>query len=760
VDGLRLPATGWLTLPASGTYALEVSPQFSGELSYQLLLTTAPGGCAYTLAPSPQGFEASGGTGSVNVATGGNCTWRASATVDWVTFNTATGAGSGAAGFTIAPNTGLTRRAGQLFIGGQSVVVEQAGPGGNCLVAPIMPGQTAGVMSDSDCSSRVRANSIADRYSFTAPAGQQVLLSVTGESSFRADVLLLNANGTVVAQGLSGFSGSAQVTAGDGFVSLPGAGAYFVEVLPSASSSFTRGNYILSLTLAPAGCAFALSPTSRLFDAGAQTGSFNVTAGPGCTWMATSNAAWVTISSGASGAGNGMVAFGLDANTGAATRTGAITVGGQVFTITQAGAGGACLPAPITPGQNVNGNLSQADCLSLTRSSSRADRYIFTAEAGARLAITATTQLSSAALILYGPDGGIVAQVDATRLPRGGVIILPTSGQYTVEIASQSTGNYTLNVSLQATCAYVVTPMTVRVEAGAVTGMVTVMAAAGCDWNAAGVSDWISVPAGASFGSGNGALSFNVAANTQDTPRTGTLTVAGQTVTVVQVGRATLASAASFAAGELAPDSLAVAFARDIPTGATIKVRDSAGMTRDAQLFIVTPTQVNFHVPAETALGEATVIIIMNGNTLVASGATRAVAVAPGLFTANADGRGFATGVVLRVRNGVASYEPLVRLDPMTNRFVPVPIDLGPSGDEVHLVLFGTGLRARSALSAVTARVGGEAASVSYAGAQGSYVGVDQINMLLPRALAGRGEANIELSVDGKVANVVQVMIR
>lgn len=397
--------------------------------------------------------------------------------------------------------------------------------------------------------------------------------------------------------------------------------------------------------------------------------------------------------------------------------------------------------------------------MSLTRSSFRADRYTLTAEAGARLAITATTQLSSATLILYGPDGSVVAQVDATRLPRGGVIILPASGQYTVEIASQSTGNYTLNVSLQGPCAYAVTPITLRVEAGNVTGTVTVMAAAGCDWNAAGVSDWLSVPADASFGSGNGALSFNVAANTQDTPRTGTLTVAGQTVTVAQVGRAMLASAASFATGELAPDSIAVAFARDIPAGATVKVRDSAGMTRDAQLFIVTPTQVNFHLPAETALGEATVLI-MNGNTLIASGATRAVAVAPGLFTANADGIGLATGVVLRVRNGVASYEPLVRLDPMTNRFVPVPIDLGPAGDEVHLVLFGAGLRARSALSAVTARVGGEAAPVTYAGAQGSLVGLDQLNLFLPRTLAGRGEANIALSVDGKAANVVRVVIR
>ena len=40
------------------------------------------------------------------------------------------------------------------------------------------------------------------------------------------------------------------------------------------------------------------------------------------------------------------------------------------------------------------------------------------------------------------------------------------------------------------------------------------------------------------------------------------------------------------------------------------------------------------------------------------------------------------------------------------------------------------------------------------------FAGLDQINVKLPRSLAGRGEVNLEMVVDGKVANVVRVVIR
>jgi uncharacterized protein (TIGR03437 family) len=60
----------------------------------------------------------------------------------------------------------------------------------------------------------------------------------------------------------------------------------------------------------------------------------------------------------------------------------------------------------------------------------------------------------------------------------------------------------------------------------------------------------------------------------------------------------------------------------------------------------------------------------------------------------------------------------------------------------------------------VSVRVGGVAAQSPFAGAQGEFVGLDQVNALLPRSLAGRGEMDVELVVDGQGANAVKVNVK
>ena len=96
----------------------------------------------------------------------------------------------------------------------------------------------------------------------------------------------------------------------------------------------------------------------------------------------------------------------------------------------------------------------------------------------------------------------------------------------------------------------------------------------------------------------------------------------------------------------------------------------------------------------------------------------------------------------------------------MLNKFVQVPIDLGPGTDRVFLILFGTGIRFQSSLSMVRATLGGTDAQVAYAGAQSDFAGLDQINLLAPRSLMDRGEADMVLTVDGEASNVVKVHFR
>lgn len=239
-------------------------------------------------------------------------------------------------------------------------------------------------------------------------------------------------------------------------------------------------------------------------------------------------------------------------------------------------------------------------------------------------------------------------------------------------------------------------------------------------------------------------------------------------------GVAVTVSGASYTP-EVASESIASAFgvnlasgtasasSQPLPTllsGTSVKVKDSLGTERDAPLFYVSPLQINYLIPAGTATGAATVTVLSNGIQL-ATGTLQVATLAPGLFAANANGQGIAAADVLRIKaDNSRTYESVVQFDSAQNKFVPALIDLGAATESVFVELYGTGIRARSDLSTVSATIGGIPAQVFYAGAQGQFVGVDQVNVLLPRSLAGRGEVTLMLTADGKVANLVTVGIR
>jgi uncharacterized protein (TIGR03437 family) len=194
--------------------------------------------------------------------------------------------------------------------------------------------------------------------------------------------------------------------------------------------------------------------------------------------------------------------------------------------------------------------------------------------------------------------------------------------------------------------------------------------------------------------------------------------------------------------------------------GTTVTVRDNLGVARLAPLFYVSPDQINYQIPNGTASGGATVLVNSGTGTTLSS-TINVTSVAPGLFSASSNGQGIAAALAQRIRaNGDVTYESIWRFDAAQNKPVAVPIDLGPETDQVFLVLYGTGIRHRSALTNVSATVGGEAAQVLYAGVAPGYIGLDQINVRLNRSLIGRGEVEVRLTVDGKAANLVGATIK
>ncbi|MBI1766228.1 MAG: hypothetical protein HYR56_32895 [Acidobacteria bacterium] len=274
-----------------------------------------------------------------------------------------------------------------------------------------------------------------------------------------------------------------------------------------------------------------------------------------------------------------------------------------------------------------------------------------------------------------------------------------------------------------------------------------------------------------------GRVTFYVAVNAADgTGGTGndyiyttsqSLQPAGSPVTasaasLVQTGSLTVESIATLFGANLS-DGVAAAATTPLPVelaGAKIRVRDQAGVERDASLFFAAPSQINYLIPRGTGNGIATISALRNG-TVIGSATQLIETVAPALFTANATGQGVPAAVLLR-RNaaGQDRIEPVTAFNSTTGRYEAVPLDLGPVSDQVFLIAFGSGFRNRVANNNIACLIGEVESEVLFLGAQGSLEGVDQLNVRIPRNLAGRGEVPVQLNVNGKRANTVTINFR
>ena len=231
----------------------------------------------------------------------------------------------------------------------------------------------------------------------------------------------------------------------------------------------------------------------------------------------------------------------------------------------------------------------------------------------------------------------------------------------------------------------------------------------------------------------------------------------------------TVLSAANYGATAIAPGSLATANGSGLATsvagntslplptsfgGTSVSVVDSTGAATPAPLLYVSPTQLNFQVPGNVAAGAAQVVITARDGTKSTAN-VQIAAVAPGIFTLNNAGLVAATALSVAT-NGTRTAIPTFTMN-SDGSIVAAPIP-GVGTNSVYLSIYGTGLQAAG--TAVTALVNGVSAVVQYAGPQGGFAGLDQVNILLPTALAGKGNVEIQLTAGGIAANPVQVTIQ
>ena len=208
---------------------------------------------------------------------------------------------------------------------------------------------------------------------------------------------------------------------------------------------------------AGASCTYSISPTSASPAAGATTGTVTVTAGAGCAWMATSNAAWLTITSGASGSGNGSVGYSVAANAGAA-RNGTLTIAGATFTVNQAAATTGA--TPIACGASVAGALASTDARGSVRGPTYyADNYSFTPSASGTATITMTASPMDTYLVLKSSLGATTALMQdddgVTGTTNSRITYTVTAGTtYFIEATSydpSTAGSYTLALTCPGT---------------------------------------------------------------------------------------------------------------------------------------------------------------------------------------------------------------------------------------------------------------------------------------------------------------------
>jgi uncharacterized protein (TIGR03437 family) len=180
--------------------------------------------------------------------------------------------------------------------------------------------------------------------------------------------------------------------------------------------------------------------------------------------------------------------------------------------------------------------------------------------------------------------------------------------------------------------------------------------------------------------------------------------------------------------------------------GVQVTVTDAKGTARLAPLYFVSPGQLLYLIPAGTAAGTAQVAIGGQRSTV------EVAVTAPSIYTAAQNGKGVAAGTFLKVSARGVRTEDLL-FDPLTKAAKAVPVS---PGDQVYLILYGTGMRG----GAATATVGEVAVPVAGPVAQGQYQGLDQINLGPLPLRIGPGQKQIVIRQEDGIANVSTVTFR
>jgi hypothetical protein len=257
--------------------------------------------CSYTLSAAGQSVPYQGGVGTFDVTAPDGCAWITSADPSITITAGTSGSGNGTVSYAVSANNNTTFRTVLITLGGQTYTISQGG-------APC---------------------------AYTLQPLSRSFTSVGGYSSFYVSA--------PTGCAWTAVSGADWVTV-SGYPSGDGSGSVFFTVAPnllaprSASVSVAGQTFTVNQSGTGVPCTYSLATSALSVGPNGTAGSAGITAPAGCPWSAVSDQAWITVTSGISGTGNGAVGYSVGVNAAAASRGGTITIGGQPFSVTQSGA--------------------------------------------------------------------------------------------------------------------------------------------------------------------------------------------------------------------------------------------------------------------------------------------------------------------------------------------------------------------------------------------------------------------------------------
>jgi hypothetical protein len=536
--------------------------------SSELTTSPSPTRCTVEVRGDGVSFSADGGAGSVRVTTNRECNWSARTDASWVALTPPmAGQGDGSVSFKISPNGDPSSRSAGITVEDQRLQISQEGR--PCTFSVSSSVETIG-SDGGERTVQIGASSVQCRWSATTDVswieiasardgsgnGAVTIRVAALPSGSRSGTLTIAGNAVGVEQSAASGPGPGPPPPGPGpapgceyglgtlaltfdqsggvrdvsvsttragcawsaaspvdWITIPagqsGSGAGVVRISVATNTGVARSAVVriadqsLAITQG-SGCGITPNPPTVNAAAAATNGTIQVASGAGCVWAATSNAAWVTITEGASGAGSGLVRFSIAANSGPA-RNAALSIGGRVVPVAQA-SGCTFSVAPTTIDSPGAGGSSAVS--------------VTTAAGCAWTASNTTEWIALSARSGTGP-GQATFSVQANNGPaRGG----------TLTVAGQI-----VTVNQASPCVWSFIPPFHRFDANGGNGAILVIVTGNCVWEAVSGAPWLNITSGGT-GQGNGLVQF-VAAPNFGPERVGSLTIAGQRYEVSQAGR-------------------------------------------------------------------------------------------------------------------------------------------------------------------------------------------------------------------------------